>query len=321
MAERKTQRRQVGPPRNSYNAVMEATIAFRALSPFGVETSDVDLSRPLSAARFSELERAFYANHVLALRAQDISAAQFLDFARRIGPPQPHVIDQFHHPQDPNILILSNVKENGRPTGLQDAGSYFHTDYSYLAVPARATTLYSRVVPKTGGDTLFANQQAAYDDLSDAMKKRIEPLLAIHHYGNRHDVNEASRTAASVLSDAQKSRMPVITHRIARPHPVTGRKALYSVSGSSFGIVGMPDDEARHLLDELAAHSTQPKYQLRFKYGVGDIVVWDNAALLHSATLIDPGDARTLWRITVLELADEAAAPQVLAPTYARPGM
>ena len=267
--------------------------------------------------RFRELERAFYANQVLALRAQDITAAQFLDFARRIGPPQPHVIDQFHHPENPNILILSNVKENGRPTGLQDAGSYFHTDYSYLAVPARATTLYSRVVPKAGGDTLFANQLAAYDDLSSAMKQRIEPLLAIHHYGNRQDVNEASRTAASVLSDDQKAKMPVITHRIARPHPVTGRKALYAVSGSSFGIVGMPDDEARDLLDELAAHSTQAKYQLRFKYGVGDVVVWDNAALLHSATLTDPNDARTLWRITVLEEAQGAAAPQVLAPTYA----
>ena len=278
-------------------------IALRPLSPFGAETFDVDLSRPLPDAQFADLERAFYANQVLALRAQEITAARFMDFARRLGPPQPHVIDQFHHPEDPNILILSNVKENGRPTGLQDAGSYFHTDYSYLAVPARATTLYSRVVPRVGGDTLFANQLAAYDDLSGAMKKLIEPLLAIHHYGNQRDVNEASRTAASPLSDGQKAKMPVITHRIARPHPVTGRKALYAVSGSSFGIVGMPEDEARDLLDELAAHSTQLKYQLRFRYGVGDIVVWDNAALLHSATLTDPGDPRTLWRITLLELA------------------
>ena len=295
-------------------------IAFKPLAPFGVETFDIDLSKGLAAADFVELERAFYANQVLALRAQHIDAAQFIYFARRLGPPQPHVIDQFHHPADPNILILSNVKDAaGRPTGLQDAGSYFHTDYSYLAVPARATTLYSRIVPKVGGDTLFANQIAAYDDLPAAMKARIEPLRAIHHYGNRNDVDEASRTAASVLNDAQKAKMPVITHRIARPHPVTGRKALYAVSGSSFGIVGMPDDEARDLLDELATHATQPRYQLRFRYGVGDIVVWDNAALLHSATLIDPADARTLWRVTVLEVEPGAAAPDVLAPTYAAP--
>jgi len=290
--------------------------AYKSLSPFGVETWDIDLSRDLPAADFAALERTFYANQVLALRAQEITAAQFAAFARRIGPPQPHVIDQFHHPEDPGILVLSNVKENGRPTGLQDAGSYFHTDYSYLAVPARATTLYSRVVPRIGGDTLFANQLAAYDDLSDAMKRRIDPLLAIHHYGNRHDLDEASRTAASALNAQQQAKMPIVTHRIARPHPVTGRKALYAVSGSSFGIVGMPDDEARDLLDELAAHSTQPKYQLRFRYGVGDVVVWDNAALLHSATLTDPGDARTLWRITVLEPVQDAAAAQGLAASH-----
>ena len=284
---------------------------------FGIEASGVDLRNPLSDAAWGELSRAFYAHQVLAVRAQDLTAAQFVAFAKRFGPPQPHVIDQFHHPEDPNILILSNVKKNGEPTGLQDAGSYFHSDYSYLAVPARATTLHSRVVPKVGGDTLFANQQAAYDDLPEAMKKRIAPLYAIHHYGNRNDLDERSRTVASVLTDEQKSKMPLITHRIARPHPVTGRVSLYAVSGSSFGIVGMPEDEARDLLDELAAHSTQSKYQMRFKYGVGDVVVWDNASLLHSATLIDPDDARTLWRITVLETSTEAAAPDVLARTFA----
>ena len=292
-------------------------LAARPLSAgFGLE-ADVDLSQSLPDASFAQLESAFYEGQVLALRAQKLTPAQFVAFARRLGPPQPHVIDQFHHPEDPNILILSNVKKNGQPTGLQDAGSYFHTDYSYLQVPARATTLYSIVVPKIGGDTLFANQQAAYDDLSTAMKARIEPLLGIHHYGNRHDVDEASRTAASVLTAEQKVTMPVITHRIARPHPVTGRKALYAVSGSSFGIVGMPDDEALDLLDELAAHSTKPAYLLRFKYGVGDVVVWDNASLLHSATLIDPDDARTLWRITMLEPTPVGMAPQVLAPTFA----
>jgi taurine dioxygenase len=283
---------------------------------FGARVHGVDLSR-LDDERFADVERAFYEHLVLSFPAQQLSAAQFAAWARRIGPPQPHVIDQFHHPDDANILILSNVRLNGQPTGLQDAGSYFHTDYSYLQVPARATMLYSRVVPKVGGNTLFANQIAAYDDLPDAMKRRIEPLMAIHHYGNRNDLDEKSRTVASVLTEEQKARLPVITHRLARPHPRTGRKALYAVSGSSFGIVGMPDDEARALLDELAAHATQGKYRLSVNYGVGDVVIWDNAALLHSATLTDPNDARTLWRITVLESAAAAAAPAVLAESMA----
>jgi len=297
-------------------------IEFKPLCPgFGVEGWGIDLAQPMSDEAFADLQRAFFAGQVLVLRGQSLTSAQFVAFARRFGPPEPHVIDQFHHPEDPNILILSNVKKDGKPTGLQDAGSYFHTDYSYLQVPARATTLYSIVVPKVGGNTLFANQQAAYDDLPEATKKRIEPLYGIHHYGNRHDTDEKSRTAASPLTAEQKAKMPLITHRIARPHPVTGRKSLYAVSGSSFGIVGMPDDEARDLLDELAAHSTQPKYRYSLDYGVGDVVVWDNASLLHSATLIDPDDARTLWRITVLEPAPTGMAPQVIAPTYATGGM
>jgi taurine dioxygenase len=295
---------------------------FSPLCPgFGLEARDVDISRPLSDDAFAEIERAFFEGQVLVLRGQSLMPAQFVAFARRFGPPQPHVIDQFHHPDESNILILSNVKKDGKPTGLQDAGSYFHSDYSYLQVPARATTLYSIAVPKKGGDTLFANQQAAYDDLSDAMKRRIEPLYAIHHYGNRHDTDEASRTAASPLTAEQKAKMPLITHKIARPHPVTGRKSLYAVSGSSFGIVGMPDDEALELLDELAAHSTQPRYRYALKYGVGDVVIWDNASLLHSATLIDPDDPRTLWRITVLEPTAAGMAPELIAPTFATGGM
>src|SRR5207247_9011523 len=98
--------------------------------------------------------------------------------------------------------------------------------------------------------------------------------------------------------------------------PMAGRTWRCPVSGSSFGIVGMPDDEARDLLDELAAHSTSEKYRYAFKYGVGDIVVWDNASLLHSATLVDPDDARTLWRVTVLESSAGAVAPELLAPTF-----
>jgi taurine dioxygenase len=125
--------------------------------------------------------------------------------------------------------------------------------------------------------------------------------VALHHYGNRDDLDKASRTVASVLTGEQEQKMDWVRHRVARPHPVTGRKALYAVSGSSFGIEGMPEDDAVSLLDELKQHATQQKYQLRLKYGVGDLVIWDNASLLHSATLTDPQDPRTLWRITVKE--------------------
>jgi taurine dioxygenase len=261
---------------------------------FGAEAGGFD-------APFQEIWDAFFAAQVLVFRGLRLTAAQFLEFARRFGRPEPHVIDQFHHPEHADILILSNRRKNGEPMGLADAGTYFHTDYSYLEVPARCTMLYSIEVPEKGGDTLFANQYAAYDDLPGAMKQRIDGMVALHHYGNRDDLDTTSRTVASVLNPAQERRMDWVRHRVVRRHPVTGRKALYSVSGSSFGIEGVPQDEAHALLDELKRHATQDKYRLRLKYGVGDLVVWDNASLLHSATLTDPEDPRTLWRITVKE--------------------
>src|SRR4029078_8575816 len=156
-----------------------------------------------SDAAFAELQRAFFAGQLLVVRGQSLTPTAFATFARRLGPPEPHVINQFHHPADANILILSNVMRDGKPTGLADSGSYFHTDYSYLQVPARATLLYSIEVPKVGGNTLFANQYCAYDELSDAMKRRIAPMIAVHHYGNRKVADEMSRVAASPLTDEQ----------------------------------------------------------------------------------------------------------------------
>src|SRR5438876_4195470 len=181
---------------------------------FGLEASGIDIAKPLPDDTFADIERTFFAGQVLVLRDQRLAPVQFVAFARRFGPPEPHVIDQFHHPADPNILILSNRKKDRQPVGLADAGTYFHTDYSYLQVPARATMLYSIEVPKVGGNTLFANQYAAYDDLPEALKQRIGPMIAVHHYGNRKVEDDMSRVAASPLTDEQKAKMPLITHPI-----------------------------------------------------------------------------------------------------------
>ncbi|HEV8260612.1 MAG TPA: TauD/TfdA family dioxygenase [Burkholderiales bacterium] len=269
----------------------------------GAEISGLDLSRPLSDRIFGEVRDALHRHHVLVLRGQSLEPESFLEFANRFGRPEPHVLDQFHHPQYTDILILSNVKKDGKPMGLADGGTYWHSDYSYLEIPARATLLYSIQVPKVGGDTLFADQEQAYEDLPGAMKKRIDGLVTLNVYGNRDDLDQASRTSAFAPTREQKEKRgaTLIRHPLVRRHPYTGRKALYAVSGTSFAIEGMPDDEGLSLLRGLAAHSTQPKYQYRVKYAVGDVVVWDNASVLHSATLTDPDDARTLLRITVKE--------------------
>jgi len=276
--------------------------ARRVGSTMGAEIEGVDLAS-VDDATFPGILQAFLEHKVVVFRGQQLTAPQFLSLASRFAPPEPHVLDQFHHPDYPDILILSNVQKDGKPTGLADGGTYWHSDYSYLEIPARATVLYSIQVPKSGGNTLFADQVAAYDELPETMKRRIDGMVAIHHYGNRDDLDLTSRTVAYPPDDRQKQERGItfLRHPLVRKHPLTGKKALYAVSGTSIGIEGLPDDEALGLLRELAAHSTQPKYQFTVYYGVGDVVAWDNAAVLHSATLVDPDDARTLWRITTKE--------------------
>jgi taurine dioxygenase len=266
-----------------------------------VNIEGVDLSRPVDRETFARLEAALHDHGFIVLPGQELTARDLVAFGRLWGPPEPHVIDTFHHPDDANVLVLSNVVRDGKATGLADAGSYFHTDYSYLDVPARCTILYALQMPSAPAGTTFANQTRAYEDLPDETKARIEPLVGRHHYGNRDDTDETSRTAASYLNEEQKRKVTWVRHRLARAHPRTGRKALYAVSGSSFGIEGMGDAEALALLDALKAHATQAKYLHTHEYQVGDVIVWDNAQLLHKAPLPDPGEARTLWRVTIKE--------------------
>jgi taurine dioxygenase len=267
----------------------------------GARITGLDLAQPTSAQDFDVIENALHEHAFIVFPAQTLSPQQFVAFGRRWGPPEPHVIDTFHHPVDNNILMLSNVKRDGQPIGLLDAGTYFHTDYSYLTVPARCTILHAIQMPRANAGTRFANQTRAYADLPEAMKQHIDGLVVRHHYGNRDDLSETSRTVASVLNESQKKRVDWVRHRLVRPHPKTGVKALYAVSGSSFGIDGMDDAEGVALLDELKQHATQARYCHTHHYSIGDVIVWDNSQLLHAAPLTDLSDARTLWRVTVKE--------------------
>ena len=266
----------------------------------GARIEGVDLER-MDDATFAAVEDALHQHGFIVFASQKLAAADLVAFARRWGAPEPHVIDTFHHPDDPNILVLSNVVRDGRPTGLADAGTYFHTDYSYLEVPARCTILYALEMPRANHGTTFANQRRAYEELPGAMKRRLEGLVARHHYGNRDDLDERSRTAASRLSEDQKKKVAWVRHPVVRPHPRTGRPVLYAVSGSSFGIEGMADTEALALLDQLKVHATAARYRYAYEYAVGDVIVWDNAQLLHAAPLPEFDEARTLWRVTVKE--------------------
>ena len=234
---------------------------------------------------------------------QDLAPADFAAFARFFGRPEPHILSHLRHPEHPEILPLSNVFKDGEPTGVYDGAAYWHTDMSYEAEPGAATLVYSIRTPAEGGDTRFADMVGAYEALPAATRNRIDDMTVLHHYGNRADLDATSRTSASPLTEEQQDKVETVFHPLVRRHPVNGRKALYGVAGSSFGIVGLPDDEAHGLLDELAAHATGPDFVYRHRYAVGDLVAWDNYATLHAATLIPPASdeasTRLLHRISV----------------------
>ena len=269
----------------------------------GARITGVDLAQELPADVFGQAEQALHTFGFVVFPRQTVSPQQFMQFSRAWGKAEPHVIDTFHHPAEANILMLSNVTRDGKPIGLLDAGTYFHTDYSYLTVPARCTMLYAIQMPRERSGTTFANQTRAYADLPQTTKQQIDTLVVRHHYGNRDDLDVRSRTVASVLSDSQKKKVDWVRHRLVRPHPFTGVPALYGVSGSAFGIDGMDDAQALELLRALTEHATAARYCQTWNYSIGDVVVWDNAQLLHAAPLTQLTDARTLWRITVKDAA------------------
>jgi taurine dioxygenase len=273
----------------------------------GCDITGLNLNH-LDDAGFRIIEDALHRHLVVKIPGQQVTPENFVAFARRFGRPEPHVIDQFHHKADPNILILSNRRDaHGQSIGLADGGTYFHSDYSYLPVPARCTILFAIEIPGGEAGTTFANQRRAYDDLPPQKKSEIDGLIARHHYGNRDVAREEERTAASKLNGEQKAKMTWVRHPLVRRHPFTGDRALYAVSGSSYGLEGFADEAGVALLDALKAHSTSPRYCWTPTYAPGDVIIWDNCSLLHSAPLIDPNHPRILWRITVKDAAPTLA--------------
>ena len=156
--------------------------------------------------------------------------------------------------------------------------------------------LYGMVLPKSGGDTLFADMVTAYEGLSTVMKQRLEGLIAIH------DLNfSRSQTGAKQqMTEEQKRAAPPVQHSVIRVHPDTGRKAIYLGQHASH-IVGMPIDEGRALIREINAHATQPQYLYVHQWRLHDFVMWDNRQVMHKATDFDwINDVRTMRRTTTV---------------------
>jgi len=273
----------------------------------GAEIRGIDLSRPLPDVAMGTIEAAFDVHSVLLFRNQRLNPAQLTAFARRMGEPRviPY-LGHYAHPEHPEIMLVTNIRENGRNIGHADAGRVWHSDMSYMADPPRATMLYAIEVPEEDGaplgDTLFASAVAAYDALPAETRQRIDGLEAIHRISGRRKA-----TGTGTEDNAARERYPDSVHPVARPHPVTGRRAIFVNEGECVGIVDMADAEALPLLTDLARRVTRPEHQYRHQWRTGDLVIWDNSAVQHLAVhdYEWPRHRRLMHRITMGQTALE----------------
>ena len=252
-------------------------------APVGAELRGVDLSQTFDDALFAEIEDAFNTYAVIFIRDQDITPAQQVAFSRRFGEIEINAFNKFALDGHPEVLVVSNIKENGKDIGYADAGSHWHTDMSYTATPPRMTMLYALEVPvengKPLGDTLFASAVAAYETLPDDTKTKLDGLKAVHRFAAK----ERGVKKPVKLSAEQIAKHPDVEHPVARTHPLTGRKALYVREGECVAIPGLPDDEALPLIKELSDRIIRPEFLYRHSWRVGDVLMWDNAAVQHWA--------------------------------------
>ena len=268
-------------------------------APLGAEVIGLDLSKPLSDVALAPIVDAHLDRHVLVFRDQRITPRQQIDFSRRFGPLQIHVLRQFQLAGHPEILVVSNIKEDGQPIGLGDAGHYWHSDLSYKDTPSLGSMLHAQELPAEGGDTLFANMHLAYDTLPEALRRAVEGRRAEHSYLAKYEELRQRSPWRPALTAQQIAEVPTVDHPIVRTHPGNGRKALFVGEHFTTRIVGLPDDESRALLDALFAHSVRPEHVYRHRWCDHDMVFWDNRSVIHLAAGCPDTLRRRLNRTTI----------------------
>lgn len=261
----------------------------RSSAPLGAEILGVDLSKELDDATFREIVDLFHEHEVVYFREQKLTPAQHVAFSRRFGELEHHVRQDCCRPGFPELFVVSNILENGRPIGSQDAGLFWHSDLCYLKEPSRGSLFYAHEVPvdaqgKPVGDTMFASATAAYDALPEADKRRIGGLKAINSYAKGY-YRDRKSGPRKPLTEEQKKKTPDVAHPIVRTHPFTGKKCLFLNEGYTSSIVGMDPAESDALLARLFEHATRPEFVYRHQWRVGDFLLWDNCSTQHKAVM------------------------------------
>lgn len=272
----------------------------------GARILGADLSKPLGKQDFRTIFKALGDHAVLVAPKQEIAPAQLRDFASRFGGLQYAVTGQFQEEGVPEVMILSNIVENGKAIGLADAGQDWHTDMSYMATVGFVNVLYALEVPHRDGrplgDTVFANMYAAYDDLPDMLKNGLAGCTVTHDFAKYwNKAMQKPGTQRKPLTDEQRRKTPAVSHPLFLTHPISGKKVLYANPGYAVRINELPEEESARMLDLLFAHQLQPKYQFAHKWSVGDVLFWDHISTLHFANPdYRPDERRLMKRCQVL---------------------
>ena len=266
----------------------------------GAVVTDLQLAN-LTNDALVELRGVFAEYGLLFFRNQDLTPDQHLEFSERFGR---IVINKFFKPTTEFPQIAEVRKEKTQQTNI---GGGWHTDHSYDAIPAMGSILVARTLPKTGGDTQFANLAAAYDALPEDLKNRIENLRAVH--SNTHLYGENGLYRLTDLSEqlGGMDRVGDATHPVVIIHPESGRKVLYVNPGHTIQFEGWDFTTSRALLDELYKHVVQPQFTCSFNWLPGSVTFWDNRCTWHQANNDYQGQARLMHRITLAGSALTAA--------------
>ena len=257
----------------------------------GAEIGGVDLAGDLPDAVIAEIRRVWLDHGVVFFRDQELTPERFLAFARRIGEPAeyPFVPGIDGHPE---IIAVTKL-----PHETVNFGGIWHSDTVYLDEPPMATMLLAREVPPAGGDTLFADQYAAYAALSPAMQELLAPLRAV----NSSALADVSKTREDRRRENGEvdDRVYEAVHPVVRTHPETGRKALYVNVAHTARFEGMTEEESRPLLQFLFQHQVRPELTCRFRWAVGSMAMWDNRCVQHNPVNDYHGHRRVMHRITL----------------------
>ncbi len=272
----------------------------------GARVEGLDLSQPLSSEQFRELELGLGKYGVLSYPKQSLTSLQLKAFAERFGRLEVNVANLYQEPGLPEVMILSNKVENGKPLGLADAGQDWHTDMSYSSMIAFTNVLYAIEIPHRDGEPLgnteFCNMHAAYDGLSDDLKSRLAGMTVTHDFAKFWDKMRSEKgSTRPPLTDAQRKAKPPVSHPIFLTHPITGKKVLYANPGYSMRINELPQVVSDQILAFLAVHQLQAQYQYRHRWAVGDVLMWDNMGTLHNAVAdYRPDEHRYIKRCQVM---------------------